>query len=314
MRVLITGVAGFIGSHLATRLLDEGDEVIGLDDLSAGVKDNVDPRVVLYADDIRSRGIYPLFAGVDRVVHLAAKNCLADCLQDPVQTAEVNVAGTANVLEAARRAGVGKVVYADTSAEYEGVPDVPSRVDRVAPLSVYARSKRAGALFCEAYQDFHGLRLTVLRYFNVYGPAQDWRRSIPPLMSAFAIKLLRGEPPLIYGSGDKRRDFVYVDDVTEFNLLALRDPRTDGHVYNVGSGVNYSVNEVFGVMEDILRTGLRPLYRGDLVGEAEVTLADIRTSLELGWAPRIGLRAGLERSIAYVKESVLGESRRAGCR
>jgi UDP-glucose 4-epimerase len=305
MRVLITGVAGFIGSHLATRLLDEGDEVIGLDDLSAGIKDNVDPRVVFYADDIRSRRIYPLFAGVDRVVHLAAKNCLADCLQDPVQTAEVNVAGTANVLEAARRAGVGKVVYADTSAEYEGVPEVPSRVDRVAPLSVYARSKRAGALFCEAYQDFHGLRLTVLRYFNVYGPAQDWRRSIPPLMSAFAIKLLRGEPPLIYGSGEKRRDFVYVDDVTEFNLLALRDPRTDGHVYNVGSGVNYSVNEVFGLMEDILRTGLRPLYRGDLVGEAEVTLADIRTSIELGWAPRIGLRAGLERSIAYVKESVL---------
>lgn len=312
MRVLITGLAGFIGSHLATRLLDEGDGVIGIDNLSAGVPENVDPRVVFHPDDIRLRSIYPTFQGVDCVFHLAAKNCLADCLRDPVETAEVNVAGTANVLEAARRAGVRKLIYADTSAEYEGVPDFPSQVHRVAPLSVYARSKRAGALFCEAYQQFHGLRVTVLRYFNVYGPAQDWRRTIPPLMSAFAIKLLRGERPVIYGTGEKRRDFIYIDDVTEFNLLALRDSRTDGQVYNVGSGVNYSVNQIFSTMEELLHTGLRPVYQGDLPGEAEITLADIRPARELGWAPRVGLREGIGRSIAYIKESVLDESCSAG--
>lgn len=314
MRVLITGVAGFIGSHLATRLLAEEDEVIGIDDLSAGIAGNVDPRVAFYAADIRSRGIYPLFEGVDRVVHLAAKNCLPDCLRDPVETAEVNVTGTANVLEAARRARVGKVVYADTSAEYEGVTDFPSPVHIVAPLSVYARSKRAGAMFCEAYQQFYGLRLTALRYFNVYGPAQDWRRTMPPLMSAFAIQLLHGECPLIYGTGEKRRDFVYIEDVTEFNVLAVKDPRTDGNVYNVGSGVNYSVNEVFAVMEDLLKTGLRPIYEDDLPGEAEITLADIGPARDLGWAPRVGLREGIERSIAYIRESVLGESRSAGRR
>ena len=220
-------------------------------------------------------------------------------------TAEINVAGTANVLEAARRAGVPKLVYADTSAEYEGVPELPSQVDRIAPLSVYARSKRAGAMFCEAYAHFHALRLTTVRYFNVYGPAQDWRRTIPPLMSAFALKLLRGERPVIYGTGEKRRDFVYVDDVTEFNVLALRDPRTDGHVYNVGSGVNYSVNDVFREVEALLRTGLAPIYKDDLPGEAEATLADIQTELKLGWRPRVGLREGIERSIAYVREKVL---------
>lgn len=314
MRVLVTGVAGFIGAHLARRLLNDGDEVIGIDNLSAGVPENVDARVAFYRKDIRSRDVYPRFHGVDAVFHLAAKNCLADCLRDPVEAAEVNAAGTANVLEAARRAGVRKLIYADTSAEYEGVPTLPSPVHTVAPLSVYARSKRAGAMFCEAYHQFYDLRLTVLRYFNVYGPAQDWRRSLPPLMSAFAIKLLRGDRPVIYGTGEKRRDFIYIDDVTEFNLLALRDERTDGHTYNVGSGVNYSVNDIFAMMESRLRTGLRPVYADDLPGEAWTTLADINASKALGWTPRVDLRDGIERSITYVRRSVLSEGSRLGGR
>ena len=309
MRVLVTGAAGFIGSRLAIRLLDEGHEVIGIDDLSAGMRKDMDSRAVFYQEDIRSRTIYPLFHDVEAVFHLAAKNCLADCLQDPVETAQVNVAGTANVLEAADRAGVGKVIYADTSAEYEGVEELPSRVERIAPLSVYARSKRAGAMFCEASQQFRGLRLTMLRYFNVYGPAQDWRRTIPPVMSAFITKLLQAERPVIYGTGEKRRDFIYIDDVTEFNLLALRDSRTDGQVYNIGSGVNYSINEVFLAIERLLNTGLRPVYKDDLLGEAQMTLADIRNERRLGWEPRVGLQEGIERSIAYIKEHVLSESR-----
>lgn len=305
MRFLITGVAGFIGSHLAARLLAEGHSVVGIDNLSAGVVENIHPKVAFHRADIRSREIFPLFEHADAVFHLAAKNCLPDCLADPVETAAINVMGTANVLEGARSARVPKLVYADTSAEYEGVPELPSQVDRIAPLSVYARSKRAGAMFCEAYASFYGLRLTIVRYFNVYGPAQDWRRSIPPLMSAFAIKLLRGERPTIYGTGEKRRDFIYVDDVTDFNVLALCDSRTDGGVYNVGTGVNYSVNEIFLVVEDLLRTSLTPLHADDLPGEAEATLASIGNELKLGWRPRVGLRAGIERSIEYVRDKVL---------
>jgi len=305
MRILITGVAGFIGGHLASRLTNDGHTVLGIDDLSAGVIENVPPEVLFSRADIRSREIFPLFEGVDAVFHLAAKNCLPDCLKDPVETAEINVGGTTNVLEAARRSGVRKLVYADTSAEYEGVADLPSRVDRVAPLSMYARSKRAGAMFCEAYASFYDLRLTTVRYFNVYGPAQDWRRTVPPLMSAFAIKLLRRERPIIYGTGEKRRDFIYIDDVTDFNVLALRDSRTDGGVYNVGTGVNYSVNDIFHEVEAILQTGLKPIYEDDLPGEAEATLAGIEGELKLGWRPRVGLRDGIERSIAYVRGKVL---------
>jgi UDP-N-acetylglucosamine/UDP-N-acetyl-alpha-D-glucosaminouronate 4-epimerase len=307
-RVLITGVAGFIGCNLAARLLAEGVAVVGIDNLSAGAKENIDLDIAFHQEDIRARAIYPLFKDVDAVVHLAAKNCLADCLADPVETAEINVTGTANVLEAARRAGVRRLIYAGTSAEYEGVLDFPSRVDRVAPLSVYARSKRAGAMFCEAYAEFHGLRTTAVRFFNVYGPAQDWRRTIPPLMSAFAMKLLRGERPIIYGTGEKRRDFVFIDDVLEFVLLVLRDARTQGKTFNVGSGVNHSVNEILQMVEELLKTGLHPIYEDDLPGEAQVTLADIQGERELGWEPRVTLRDGIERSIAYVRARVLGES------
>lgn len=308
MRVVVTGVAGFIGSHLAMRLLNEGDTVIGIDNLSSGVVENIDPRVIFHREDIRSAAIYPLFDGVDTVVHLAAKNCLADCLDNPVEAAEVNVAGTANVLEAACRAGVRHIVYADTSAEYEGVADVPSCVDRISPRSVYARSKRGGAMFCEAYQEFHAITVTTLRYFNVYGPAQNWRRRIPPLMSAFVMSMLNGQRPVIYGTGEKRRDFVYIDDVTDFNVMAMKDARTDGGVYNVGSGTNYSVNEIFTAVEDLLNSGLRPMYKDDLPGEAQLTLADIENERRLGWQPRIGLREGLERSIASIERNVLRES------
>jgi UDP-glucose 4-epimerase len=305
MRILITGVAGFIGSHLAGRLVTDGHSVVGIDNLSAGVMENVHPKVDFQFEDICSSAIYPLFDGADTVFHLAAKNCLLDCLQDPVITAEINVKGTANVLEAVRRAGVRKVVYADTSAEYEGVSELPSRVERIAPLSVYARSKHAGAMFCEAYERFHGLRLTIVRYFNVYGPAQDWRRSIPPLMSAFAIKMLRRERPTIYGTGEKRRDFVYIGDVTNFNVLALQDARTDGHVYNVGSGVNHTVNEIFCEVEALLHTGLSPVYKDDLPGEATATLAHLEDELRLGWRPRVGLREGIAASIEYVRQKVV---------
>lgn len=304
--ILITGAAGFIGSNLAARLLDEGYRVVGIDNLSAGTRENLDPRLRFVEADIRDAGIARHFAGVEAVFHLAARTCLPDCLAHPVETSDINVTGTVTVLEAARRAGVRKFVYADTSAAYEGVPELPSRVDRVGPIGPYAVSKRGGALFCESYMRLHGLPVTVVRYFNVYGPAQDWRRVIPPVMSAFILALLSGERPTIYGTGEKRRDFIYVDDVNAFHLLALRDPATDGGIFNLGTGVNYSVNEVFALIEAQLRTGLTPRYAPDLPGEAEATLADISAGRALGWEPKVDIREGLRRSIAYLRERVAG--------
>jgi len=306
-RVLVTGVAGFVGSNLAKRLLDSGHKVRGIDNLSAGTRENVDGRVDFHQVDIRDPEIHSLFEGVDGVFHLAAKNCLSECLKDPLGAASANVLGTLNILEAARKANVRKVIYADTSAEYEGITEFPTKEDNIRPIGVYAASKHGGATFCESYRELHKMNITALRYFNVYGPAQDWRRVVPPVMSAFIIRMLSGERPMIYGTGEKRRDFIYVDDVNDFHLLVLEDPRADGQVFNVGCGINFSVNEIYELIEEQLKSGLRPVSKSDLPGEAQVTLADIAKSRSLGWKPKVDIREGLRLSIQYIRERVMNE-------
>jgi nucleoside-diphosphate-sugar epimerase len=300
----ITGIAGFIGSNLADRLLAQGYRVVGFDNLAYGVREQVPPRAELHVTDIRGRDLYGLFRGIDVLFHLAAKNCIADCQDDPVETASINVTGTVNVFEAARRAGVGKVVYAESSALYEGCAQLPTPESDVRPQSFYAASKFAGMAFAQAYQRFFGMRMTALRYFCVYGPRQDYRRTIPPVMSAFVIKLLRGERPVIYGDGSKRRDFVYVDDVNDFHTLCIEDERTDGRVFNVGSGTNHSVREIYDAIAALLGTAVEPEFRPDLPGEAQENLADITAARKLGWAPRVDLREGLRRSIDYIERVV----------
>jgi UDP-glucose 4-epimerase len=327
-KVLITGVAGFIGSNLAARLLREGYEVIGIDNLAYGLKENIPEGVRFKQIDIRERGISSLFEGVDTVFHLAAKNCIADCQADPVETAEINVAGTVNIFEAARRAGVRKIVYAESSALYEGSDIYPTPESEVKPESFYAVSKIASMYFAEAYQRYfdsrsthhssptadhsslitdHSLHFTALRYFCVYGPVQDYRRTIPPVMSAFIIKLLKGEQPTIYGTGEKRRDFIYVDDVNDFHLLCVKDDRTNGKTFNVGSGVNYSVKEILIMISRMLGVTPNPIYKDDLPGEARVTLADITRARALEWEPKTPLESGLEKAIEYIwKEMAAG--------
>src|SRR5467141_4907236 len=280
-RIVVTGVAGFVGSNLTKRLLDRGYPVIGIDDLSAGTAENVDRCVEFHQTDIGAPEIYPLFEGADAVFHLAAKTCLPECVNNPLEAASMNVMGTLNVLEAARMAKVRKFIYADTSAEYEGINEFPTREEEIRPIGVYAASKHGGAAFCESYRQLYNMNITIVRYFNVYGPAQDWRRVVPPVMSAFIIRMLSGQRPVIYGTGEKRRDFIYVDDVNDFHLLVLEDPRADGRVFNVGSGINFSDNEVYGLIERQLKTGLQPIYEPDLPGEAEITLADIAEARNL---------------------------------
>lgn len=303
--IVVTGVAGFVGSNLAKRLLDRGYAVKGIDDLSAGTFENLDPRLEFHQADIRSPEIYPIFEGADGVFHLAAKTCLPECVNRPLEAASINVGGTVNVLEAARRASVRKLIYADTSAEYEGINSFPTSEEEIRPIGVYAASKHGGATFCDSYRELHGMNVTMVRYFNVYGPAQDWRRVIPPVISSFILRMLQGESPVIYGTGEKRRDFVYVDDVNDFHLLVLEDKRSDDRVFNVGSGVNFSVNEIYHLVEELLTTGLRPVYKPDLPGEAQITLADVTAAKSLGWEPRVAIRDGLRRTVAYLQSRVL---------
>jgi len=301
-KILITGVAGFIGSNLAARLLAKGYEVSGIDNLAYGLRENVPDGVDFHCLDIREKEIIPFFRDVDTVFHLAAKNCIADCQADPVETAEINVFGTVNVFEASRRAGVRKVIYAQSSALYEGSSIYPTPESEIKPESFYAVSKLASMYFAKAYQRFYGLKLTALRYFCVYGPVQDYRRTIPPVMSAFIIKLLKGERPIIYGTGEKRRDFVYVDDVNDFHMICVKDDRTNGKTFNIGSGINYSVHEILYEISKILNVSLDPIYKDDLPGEAQVTLADITQARTLGWEPKTPLEVGLERAIDYIRQ------------
>ncbi|MBI4503669.1 MAG: NAD-dependent epimerase/dehydratase family protein [Gemmatimonadetes bacterium] len=303
--LLITGVAGFIGSNLAERLIAEGHRVAGIDSLAYGVLEQVPDRVEFHQIDIRDPRSYDLYRGAEVVFHLAAKNCIADCQADPVETFDINVHGSTHVFEAARRAGVRKVVYAESSALYEGVSRLPSPESETAPRSFYALSKEAARLVAQGYTQHHGLVATALRYFCVYGPRQDYRRTIPPVMSAFIIKLLSGERPTIYGTGGKRRDFVYVDDVNDFHVRCAFDSRTDGGTFNIGSGENYSVRDIYQRIATLLGSDIEPRFEADLPGEAQETLADITLARSLGWAPRTGLDAGLEQSIAYLKENVL---------
>lgn len=308
-RVLITGCAGFIGSNLSKMLLDKAYEVIGMDDLSAGTRENIDPRVDFRELDIRDARLSEHFQNVDTVFHLAAKTSLTDCLDHPLEAVDVNVKGTVNVLEAVKKRKVRKLIFADTSAEYEGVEEFPSKVDKVCPIGVYAVTKRAASLLCESYVRLYGLTVTIVRYFNVYGPAQDWRRVVPPVMSSFILRLLRGDNPLIYGDGTKRRDFIYVDDVNALHDLIMNDARTNGNTYNVGTGISYSVREIYDAVENLMKTGIAPVHKPDLPGEAKQTLADITQEKALGWEPKVNLKEGLARTIDYLKKVYEKENR-----
>lgn len=304
-KVLITGVAGFIGSNLADRLLKEKQfEIIGIDNLTYGVREQIPEGVKFHQEDIRSADIYKLFKGVDYVFHFAAKNCISDCQIAPLETTDINVTGTVNVFEACLKANVKKIIYAESSALYEGSKVLPTPETEVAPHSFYAVSKYSSMIFAQAYERFYGLKSTALRYFCVYGPKQDYRRTIPPVFSAFIIKLLKGEKPIIYGTGEKRRDFIYVDDINDFHIQCMKDDRTTGNVYNLGSGINYSVKEIYQMIAGLLESKIKPEIKSDLPGEAFANLADITQAKALGWLPKTDLKTGLSASIDFIRNEL----------
>jgi nucleoside-diphosphate-sugar epimerase len=310
--VVVTGAAGFIGSNLSDRLIREGRRVIAVDDLSQGVRSQVPLDAEFVELDVRAPELTEVLRGAGAIFHLAAKNCISDCQQDPVAAASHNVTGTVNLLESARQAGVRRVIYAESSALYEGIDTFPTPEDRIAPRSVYAVSKSAGREFAECYARFHDFELTALRYFCVYGPRQDYRRTVPPIMTAFILELLAGRQPTIFGTGEKRRDFVYVDDVNDFHLQCLSDRRTIGGTYNLGSGVDHSVREIYAAIAALLGSPLEPRHAPDLPGEAQRTLADVSRARALGWTPRVGLAEGLRRSIRYIREHVPADAVEVG--
>lgn len=305
INVLITGVAGFVGSNLADKLIKRGGyKITGIDNLSYGIREQVPHGVDFHQLDIRDRSIYPLFKDIDFVFHLAAKNCISDCQLDPVETSDINITGTINVFEACRRSDVIKVIYAESSAIYERSSIYPTPETEINPQSFYSLSKLSSMYFANGYSEFFNLKMTALRYFCVYGPRQDYRRSIPPLFSSFIIKLLKNEQPVVYGNGEKRRDFIHVDDINEFHIQCMEDYRTDGKTFNLGYGKNYSVNEIYEIIKNELEKNILPIYKPDLPGEAYQTLADITLAKKIGWFPKIDIISGIKTSIDFITKEI----------
>jgi UDP-glucose 4-epimerase len=307
-KICITGVTGFIGLNLVRRLLDDGRyDIIGIDNLSYSRREKIPEGITFCNIDIRDMNIFPLFEDIDYVFHLAGKNCLADCQDDPVDTADINVMGTVNVFEACRHAGVKKIIYAESSGLYEGISEVPTPETNVSPQSFYSVSKLAGRLFAEAYSRYYKMNFTALRYFNVYGAGQDYRRTFPPMFSAFIMNMIKGKVSTIWGDGEKRRDFIFVDDINDFHIQCIHDRRTDNETFNLGSGVNYSVKEIYAIISELMGYDLNPIYKKAMSWEAEVTLADISKAKALGWFPKTDIRDGLKASIEFLKNEMNNE-------
>tara|TARA_B100001250_G_C19757004_1_gene770604 strand:+ start:250 stop:1179 length:930 start_codon:yes stop_codon:yes gene_type:complete len=307
MKVLITGVAGFIGSNLAQSLIKENINVVGIDNLSYGVFDQIPKGVEFYREDIRSKDIGNLFHGVDYVFHLAAKNSLIDCENNPKETEDINVNGTKNIFNISLNNNIKKVIYAESSAVYEGSKILPTSEEDICPESVYAKSKMETNYIAKEYLESKGLITTGLRYFNVYGPKQDYRRTIPPVFSAFIIKLLKKEQPTIYGDGSKKRDFIYVDDVNRFHLLCINNAKTDNRVFNIGSGKNYSIKYIYDRIKLLLKSDIEPKFGENFNFEAQDNLANIDKALSIGWKPLVNLDTGLKQSIDYIMSNVITE-------
>jgi UDP-glucose 4-epimerase len=304
---LITGGAGFIGSNLAEELLARGETVRVLDNFATGRRENLAGLdVELVEADIRDlAAIQPAFAEVDYVLHQAALRSVPRSVEDPASTNAVNVDGTLNVLLAAREAGVQRVVFASSSSVYGGAPSLPRREsDRPLPLSPYAASKLAGEAYCAAFTHVYGVETVSLRYFNVFGPRQDPASEYAAVIPLFVDALRAGRQPVIFGDGETSRDFCYVSNVVEANLLAAQAAGAASGVFNVACGERYTLNQLVALLNEILGTDLAPQYEPERVGDMRHSLADLAAARAvLGYEPRVVFRQGLERAVEWYRSA-----------
>ncbi|MFW6116034.1 MAG: NAD-dependent epimerase/dehydratase family protein [Chloroflexota bacterium] len=303
MKILVTGGAGFIGSHAADAFVAVGHEVAVVDDLSAGRRENVNPAAAFYEVDIRSEGLELVFAEERPAVvcHHAAQVDVRRSVADPAHDAAVNVLGSLNVLEQCGAYGVEKVIYSSSGGAIYGEPVyLPCDEDHpIQPLCPYGVSKYAVEQYLDVYRRLHGLDYTVLRYGNVYGPRQD-PYGEAGVVAIFAGQMVRGETPTINGSGEQERDFVYVGDCARANVLALEGG--SGRAYNLGSGEGTSVNRLFEVLKEVTGYQGGAAHGPEKAGETfRIFLEAARAEEELGWRPKVGLREGLARTVEDLK-------------
>jgi len=304
MKIMVTGGAGFIGSHVADACLQAGHDVCVVDDLSTGKRGNVNPKARLYVTDIRDRAALDQVFVQERpevICHLAAKANVRESVAEPVLYAQVNVIGSLVLLELARTHSCQKVVYASTGGAVYGEPEyLPVDEEHpINPLDPYGASKHHVEHYLRIYKELHGLDYTVLRFPNVYGPRQD-PFGEAGVVAIFTGQMLAGDTPVINGSGEQERDFVYVGDIARANVLALTGG--GGGFFNLGAGVGTSINDVFSQLKEITGCNCETVHGPAKPGEVfRVYLDASRAKAGLGWEVQVPLREGLERTVAFFR-------------
>lgn len=302
MHYLVTGGAGFIGSHITDELVRRGHSVAVLDDFSTGQEANLAGargKVELVRGSITDpAALAAACRGADYVIHLAARTSVPRSVKDPVETNRVNIDGTLSVLVAACDAGVKRVVFAASSSAYGESPTLPKTETMTpAPISPYGVSKYVGELYAQVFGRCYGLENVSLRYFNVFGPRQDPGSAYSGVLSRFIIALLEGAPPVVYGDGEQSRDFTYVDNVVDATLRACEAPGVTGMVFNAGTGGRFTLNHTLALLGKISGRQVPAQYDPPRTGDIRDSQADISSARQhLGYEPKVGFEEGLRRT------------------
>ncbi len=305
---LVTGGAGFIGSHVVDRLLADGWRVRVFDDFSTGSRANLDHvrgDIELVEGSVcDSEAVNTAAQGVEAIFHLAAMGSVPRSVDQPRAAHDNNITGTFNVLEAARAADVPRVIYSASSSAYGDDDALPSRESATpAPLSPYAVSKLAGEHYLRVYASVYGLATVSLRYFNVFGPRQDPNSQYAAVIPAFVTRMVRGEAPVVYGDGEQSRDFCFVSNVVDANLCAANALRLTGEVVNIACGERTSLNEMLKRINAALGVNIAAHYEPERAGDVKHSQADITRAKEvIGYVPRMFFAEGLSQTITYYKQ------------
>lgn len=303
MKVIVTGGAGFIGSHIVDLLIENDFEVCVIDNLIHGKKENINSQAKFYKLDIRDESILEIFEKErpDIVIHNAAQISVPNSIEDPIEDSSINIMGSINIIEAARISGVKKIIYPASAAIFGEPQYLP--VDENHPLNMispYGITKHTVEHYLYVYKQLYNIDYTVLRYSNVYGPKQD-SSGEGGVVSIFCEKLLRNEIPNIYGDGEQIRDFVYVKDVARANLIAIKSDNSE--IYNVCTNTKITVNSLFNCIADILHKDIKPIYTDEREGDIRYSYMSYdKIESELGWKPEYSLSDGIEETLNYYKQ------------